>query len=119
MRKKSAALGAVAALFTALAFASAAPASAATSPMNCGYWSTQEPELSFGDSGAPVQALQCELNSAMANTGLSVDGKFGGLTYNAVVKFQGCAHLDKDGIVGPKTWAALDHWSNYGGYIPC
>ena len=38
----------------------------------------------------------------------AVDGKFGTKTKNAVVAFQTDAGLDPDGVVGRKTWAALD-----------
>ncbi|WP_377272378.1 peptidoglycan-binding protein [Peterkaempfera sp. SMS 1(5)a] len=119
MVKKLAAVAATTLLVCAAAAVTATDASAMTSPVDCGVYSTSEPQLAYGSSGAPVKALQCELNSSMANTALVVDGVFGQSTYNAVIKFQGstCAGTGADGIVGAKTWAALDRWSVYGGYV--
>ena len=39
---------------------------------------------------------------------LEIDGRFGQLTKEAVLSFQGSEGLERDGIVGPMTWAALD-----------
>ena len=38
---------------------------------------------------------------------IDVDGDFGVLTYSAVNKFQNANGLERDGIVGPKTWEKL------------
>ncbi|MEZ0089483.1 peptidoglycan-binding protein [Streptacidiphilus sp. EB129] len=119
MRKQLAVAAAGIVIAAGLGLGTASTASAMTNSSDCGYYSTSEPQLSINDSGASVKALQCELNTSMANTSLSVDGVFGSNTYNAVIKFQGCAHLAKDGIVGPKTWQQLDWWSVYGGGPIC
>jgi peptidoglycan hydrolase-like protein with peptidoglycan-binding domain len=42
--------------------------------------------------------------------GVEIDGKFDGLTEAAVRAFQRGASLVPDGIVGPKTWSALDEF---------
>jgi putative chitinase len=63
--------------------------------------------LRRGSKGAAVQSLQQRL-SDLGYT-LAVDGNFGPGTAKAVVAFQQKNNLGQDGIVGPKTWAAL--WS--------
>jgi len=56
--------------------------------------------------GEDVTNLQRLLNSKGIATG-KVDGVFGKLTRAGVVAFQEIKHLSKDGVVGPKTTAAL------------
>lgn len=58
-----------------------------------------------GDTGGTVKALQKYLNK-LGNK-LDVDGVFGTATRNAVCAFQGGHGLVVDGIVGPKTWLAI------------
>lgn len=62
--------------------------------------------LKRGNTGSEVRTLQIQLN-AVGNFGLVVDGDFGAKTETAVLKFQADKGLNVDGIVGPKTWAAL------------
>jgi hypothetical protein len=62
--------------------------------------------LKRGDYGAEVKALQVQLN-AQGFT-LTPDGIFGTATRNAVIAFQRKVGLVADGIVGPKTYAALE-----------
>lgn len=57
--------------------------------------------LRRGASGPLVEELQALL-------GVASDGEFGGRTEAAVREFQRAAGLVPDGIVGPKSWAALD-----------
>ena len=64
------------------------------------------PMLKLYSKGEWVIVLQALLN-AKNNTKLDVDGDFGVLTYSAVNKFQNTNGLERDGIVGPKTWAKL------------
>jgi len=61
----------------------------------------QVPLLQEGATGATVQALQKLLG------GLTVDGAFGPLTHEAVVRFQAAHGLQQDGIVGAHTWGSL------------
>ncbi|CAM3566522.1 peptidoglycan-binding domain-containing protein [Stackebrandtia soli] len=68
-------------------------------------WSTLIINVSSGDSGAAVKALQAQLNAHGAN--LSVDGAFGPATKEAVSSFQSTAGITVDGLVGPQTWLAL------------
>lgn len=57
--------------------------------------------LKKGSRGYEVKQLQQKLN-------LYVDGIFGALTEEAVRAFQKSKGLTADGIVGPKTWDALN-----------
>src|SRR5438067_240510 len=65
--------------------------------------------LSIGFSGPDVVLLQQKLNAQMplAKPALNVDGQFGMKTFTRVKQFQTANGLVADGIVGPKTWAAL------------
>lgn len=60
--------------------------------------------LRSGDKGAAVKRLQYAL-------GIDVDGKFGPATDKAVREFQQRHGLPVDGIVGQRTWAALEGYS--------
>ena len=63
-------------------------------------------DIAFGAKGNNVRWVQWHLNKA-AGEKLSVDGDFGKLTKAAVLRFQKNKKLVQDGIVGPKTRAAL------------
>lgn len=63
------------------------------------------PELRRGSVGKDVRALQALLNAWGAD--LYVDGGFGLLTDAATRSFQRAHRLGVDGLVGPKTQAAL------------
>lgn len=62
--------------------------------------------LKQGSKGEEVKTLQRLLNEKK-NYGIAVDGIFGIATKTAVENFQFAEGLSVDGIVGPKTWAAL------------
>lgn len=62
--------------------------------------------LKQGSKGDEVKTLQKLLNEKK-NYGIAVDGIFGIATKTAVENFQYAEGLSVDGIVGPKTWAAL------------
>ena len=64
------------------------------------------PTLKLGSKGEWVVVLQALLN-AKANADLDVDGEFGTMTYIAVNKYQAANALERDGIVGPRTWEKL------------
>ena len=64
------------------------------------------PTLERGASGPDVRALQERLNAHGAQLG--VDGDFGAHTEEAVKAFQSSHALTADGVVGPRTWAALE-----------
>ena len=61
--------------------------------------------LRKGSRGADVRELQRILRKA--GYVLEIDGKFGELTRQAVLTYQGTHGLERDGIVGPMTWGAL------------
>lgn len=63
------------------------------------------PPLRRGDRGEAVRDLQAALSGA--GYPVAVDGAFGPLTQDAVERFQRDAGLSVDGIVGPRTRAAL------------
>lgn len=71
--------------------------------------------LHRGSSGQAVRWLQGRLNTiagprghgALGGKPLAVDGVFGQRTEKVVKSFQAHRRLAADGIVGPKTWAAL------------
>ncbi len=66
------------------------------------------PTLMPGSSGPAVVILQTALNKAMPSLPpLAPDGAFGPATRNRVIEFQRSRNLTPDGVVGPKTWAAL------------
>jgi lysozyme len=62
--------------------------------------------LRQGSAGKIVAELQTLLNGKGANIGIA-DGKFGPRTGQAVANFQKSVGLLADGIVGTKTWSAL------------
>ena len=66
----------------------------------------EHPRLQKGSTGEAVKELQRILN-AKISAELDVDGSFGPLTLTAVKDFQKKNGIGQDGIVGPKTWAAL------------
>lgn len=64
--------------------------------------------LTLGASGPLVEALQRTLNVRLKpSPELSVDGDFGAVTREAVIRFQAQAQLAVTGEVGPETWKAL------------
>jgi len=63
--------------------------------------STERPTVAKGDDGPAVVSVQTSL-------GIKPDGDFGSITDGAVRGYQAAAGLAADGIVGPKTWEALD-----------
>lgn len=69
--------------------------------LNCNYI------LRKGSSGNKVKALQRVLNEK-ENCNLNVDGSFGQLTKNCVIKYQKNNDLKQDGIVGNNTCRSLN-----------
>lgn len=67
---------------------------------------SSQPKLRFGDRGASVTTLQNQLRTAGAS--IKADGVFGSATRSAVRSLQSSAGIGVDGVVGLKTWGALD-----------
>ncbi|MBQ2834947.1 MAG: peptidoglycan-binding protein, partial [Clostridia bacterium] len=81
-----------------------APAQAAPEPTG-----ETRRQLSYGMQGEAVKTMQerlIEQGYSLAPDG--ADGYFGAVTLAAVRLFQRREGLAVDGIVGPKTWAALE-----------
>ncbi|WP_093800212.1 peptidoglycan-binding protein [Streptomyces sp. Wb2n-11] len=91
---------------------SAAPAAAPVPvarfapPAYCGHYDGST-TTRRGHSGAAVREAQCLINHRAGGEALAVDGVFGARTESWVVRFQDVKGLQVDGIVGPRTWAAL------------
>lgn len=68
---------------------------------------TVKPVLRQGSRGDSVRELQQVLNCLGFDCG-AADGVFGAKTKTAVERFQKAHKLTVDGIVGARTWAALD-----------
>ena len=62
--------------------------------------------LKYGSRGECVEIVQSLLNF-LFDAGLAQDGSFGPATEKAVKKFQKRYGLQRDGVVGPKTWSQL------------
>lgn len=67
---------------------------------------SNRPTLRHGDHGTDVRILQTDLHDLRFHVG-KIDGDFGNRTRAAVLAFQADNGLTTDGIVGPRTWAAL------------
>lgn len=63
--------------------------------------------IRLNSRGPDVALAQAILNRLGFNTG-TVDGVFGARTQNGVIRFQRSVGLSPDGVVGPRTWAALN-----------
>jgi hypothetical protein len=69
----------------------------------------KKPTLKRGSKGEYVTLAQTELiNKGYSCGSFGADGEFGAATEAAVKKFQKDNGLTVDGIIGEKTWAALD-----------
>ena len=66
-----------------------------------------DPTIRRGSTGNPVRRAQKRLTLGGYDTG-GVDGVFGAGTEAAVRRFQGDSRLTVDGVVGPRTWDAIN-----------
>ncbi|MGW6913859.1 peptidoglycan-binding domain-containing protein [Kitasatospora sp. NPDC054939] len=74
------------------------------------------PTLKQGSSGVAVKQAQCFLNFSLTGEGLSLDGEFGPVTDAATRRFQKCANITVDGVIGSQTWSFLTFWANSSGF---
>ena len=66
------------------------------------------PLLRRGDRGESVRAAQLLLIGRGYRCGpWGADGDFGDATHGAIFRFQRSRGLETDGVIGPRTWAAL------------
>ena len=65
------------------------------------------PVVRRGSTGLAVRRVQKRLTLAGYDTG-GVDGIFGANTESGVKALQRDSHLTQDGVVGPRTWDAID-----------
>lgn len=80
-----------------------------SAPVNDNSPTQSLPTLKRGSKGEYVTLLQTKLANKGYDLGsYGVDGDFGKATEAAVKKFQKDHGLEQDGVVGKKTWAALD-----------
>jgi hypothetical protein len=70
-------------------------------------WNTAKPAIRLGAQGDLVRYMQGVMKFKLGY-GITVDGGFGNVTLNFVRWYQGSKGLTVDGVVGAKTWAALD-----------
>ncbi|MEU9131722.1 peptidoglycan-binding protein [Kitasatospora sp. NPDC048540] len=70
------------------------------------------PVLKQGSKGDAVKQAQCYLNTSLTATDLVLDGDFGPVTEAATRRFQTCAKITVDGVIGAQTWSFLTFWSN-------
>jgi peptidoglycan/xylan/chitin deacetylase (PgdA/CDA1 family) len=94
-----------------------APANAiidgAAATKSCTKRDATKPALQQGDSGSCITPV---LTDYLEQNGFKVEGAnghFGPATKAQVVAFQNAKNLQSDGVVGPATWAALEHKTVY------
>jgi N-acetylmuramoyl-L-alanine amidase len=72
----------------------------------------QRATLRYGSKGSDVKIAQTKLKESGYYEG-KVDGIYGWRTYDAILSFQEKHKLATDGIVGPRTWAAIEEWGGH------
>ncbi|WP_371494750.1 peptidoglycan-binding protein [Kitasatospora sp. NBC_00374] len=82
----------------------------------CNY-TTARPTLKLGSKGDAVKQAQCFLNFSLIGDALAEDGEFGPVTDAATRRFQKCAEITLDGIIGAQTWSFLTFWANSTGFV--
>lgn len=83
---------------------------------SCSYTGSQ-PTIRIGSNGAAVQQAQCYINLSLADEAIPEDGDFGPVTEAATKRFQRCAGITVDGLIGPETWSHLTYWASSSTYV--
>jgi hypothetical protein len=104
---------ALAAAVVALALLGAACGGGDDDSVSTGTTSTTAGSSDFGGDGNDVLAVQRALNALDCDAG-PLDGELGPDTLAAIRRFQSAAGIEVDGIVGPRTRAAIEHASATG-----
>ncbi|GGP00365.1 hypothetical protein GCM10012280_68970 [Wenjunlia tyrosinilytica] len=86
-------------------------------PANSCNYTSSRPTIRRGSSGAAVQQAQCYLNLSMTGVSMPEDGDFGPVTEAATRRFQRCAGITVDGLIGPQTWSYLIYWADSSTYL--
>lgn len=76
-----------------------------------------QPTIREGSSGDGVRQAQCYLNLTIEGLDIPEDGDFGGVTDAATRRFQRCAGITEDGLIGEETWAYLTYWASAGTWV--
>lgn len=107
--RRAMALGTIAGVLFAAACSTAvfAPAAALGEAHIAGHAARPASTLQLGSRGAAVRALQHRLVELTYLPVGATDGYFGIQTWHAVVAFQGWSGIERDGVVGARTTAAL------------
>ncbi|MFE7563020.1 peptidoglycan-binding protein [Kitasatospora sp. NPDC057500] len=87
-----------------------------TTPTQICNFTNARPTLKQGSSGEAVKQAQCYLNASLTGENLLVDGEFGPITDAATRRFQVCAKITVDGIIGAQTWSFLTFFANSPGF---
>ncbi|NEW43582.1 hypothetical protein GV794_00305 [Nocardia cyriacigeorgica] len=69
----------------------------------------EETTLRSGSRGDCVSAVQAFVSGYYGNGTISIDGKYGDDTAEAVRNFQRYSGIRADGVVGPDTWRLVMH----------
>jgi peptidoglycan hydrolase-like protein with peptidoglycan-binding domain len=54
---------------------------------------------------------------SLDDEGIPEDGDFGPVTEAATKRFQSCAGITVDGLIGPETWTYLTYWAGSSTYL--
>lgn len=86
-------------------------------PAEACVYTDSRPAVELGSNGSAVRQAQCYLNLTSADGQIPEDGDFGPVTEEATERFQSCAGITVDGLIGPETWAYLTHWAGSPTYL--